>query len=275
MATIHPNTKESSEVRVSATAASVYRAILLEGEMELRRTLTSLGLSGFAAGLSMGFSFLAEGFLTYYLPDAHWTPLIAKFGYAVGFVVVILGRQQLFTENTVTPVFPLFQRWSWGRAGCVARLMGIVLLGNLLGATLFAAIAYWAAPWPEEVSGTLATVAQHAIGLSAERHFFGGIFAGWIIALLVWILPFSGNGRLAVIVGLTYLIGLGGFSHVIAGSVEAVYGVLAGDFRFGEACLLFFLPTLAGNLLGGVAFVAAINHGQAGTPEEQNNETGH
>src|SRR5579883_3111500 len=87
--------------RTAISAHIVYEAILAEGESELERSTSALVYSGLAAGLSMGFSFLTEGFLRARLPDASWTPLVAKLGYAMGFLIVILGRQQLFTENTL------------------------------------------------------------------------------------------------------------------------------------------------------------------------------
>src|SRR4051812_27551508 len=100
----------------------VYEAIKREGESELERPSVDLAYSGLAAGLSMGFSFATEALLRNRLPDTEWRPLIAKLGYAVGFLIVILGRQQLFTENTLTPIIPLLDRESDVTAPSVLRL---------------------------------------------------------------------------------------------------------------------------------------------------------
>ena len=89
----------------------------------------------------MGFSLFTEGLLTTYLPDTPWRPLVSKFGYCFGFPVVVLGRQQLFTENTLTPILPLLQRLNRATATRVLRLWGIVLFANLIGASAIAFVA--------------------------------------------------------------------------------------------------------------------------------------
>ncbi|MFP4282807.1 MAG: formate/nitrite transporter family protein [Opitutales bacterium] len=252
------------ELTASPSAFSVYRTIFAEGLAELARSGQSLFWSGLAAGLSMGFSLLGEGLLGTYLPDEPWKPLITKFGYAFGFVVVILGRQQLFTENTVTPIFPLFSEPSCRRAYKVARLCTIVLVGNLLGACLFALILHHTQPLTAEAREEFLKVASKAMHDDAWRHFYGGIFAGWIVATIVWLLPFAGPSKVVIVSAFTYLIGLGGFSHIIAGTVEAAYVWLGTSASLWSLVGGVLLPTLLGNTLGGVALVAAINHAQAG-----------
>src|SRR5256885_10715414 len=120
--------------RSSPSGKIVYKAISKEGEEELDRSSAALFWSGLAAGLSMGFSMIAEGLLMSRLPDTEWRPLIAKFGYSAGFLIVILGRQQLFTENTLTPVLPFLQGKVKARLANVLRLWIIVLTANLIGA---------------------------------------------------------------------------------------------------------------------------------------------
>src|SRR3954453_15635744 len=95
--------EEEAHERASPGGEVVYKAIMREGEDELDRPSSALFWSGLAAGLSMGFSLIAEGLLRAHLPDAPWRPTVAKFGYSLGFLIVVLGRQQLFTENTLTP----------------------------------------------------------------------------------------------------------------------------------------------------------------------------
>src|SRR3954452_17946948 len=105
----HKTEQDEAESRSSPSGKIVYKAICTESEEELDRPTSALFWSGLAAGLSMGFSLVGEGLLRAHLPDEHWRPLVAKFGYSIGFLIVILGRQQLFTENTLTPVLPLLQ----------------------------------------------------------------------------------------------------------------------------------------------------------------------
>src|SRR5579885_2100774 len=87
--------QEEAARRTALPADVVYQAICNEGENELARSSAALAWSGLAAGLSMGFSLVAEGLLTVHLPEAPWRPLITKLGYSVGFLMVVLGRQQL------------------------------------------------------------------------------------------------------------------------------------------------------------------------------------
>ncbi len=109
--------KEQSEVREAQRprAPVVYEIIRLEGERELQRPIASLWWSGVAAGISIGFSFLSQAALGAGLPQSEWNHVLASLGYSVGFIIVILGRQQLFTENVLTAVLPVITRWkvSW------------------------------------------------------------------------------------------------------------------------------------------------------------------
>jgi formate/nitrite transporter FocA (FNT family) len=102
----------------------------------------------------MGFSLVAEGLLQAHLPDAAWTPLVSKFGYTAGFLTVVLGRQQLFTEQTLTAVLPLLSGNSAvGSLPNLARLWAVVLLANLLGSVLFSAAAAFTPRSPTTCTG--------------------------------------------------------------------------------------------------------------------------
>jgi formate-nitrite transporter family protein len=248
--------------RTAPSGRVVYKAILREGEEELARSSSALFWSGLAAGLSMGFSMIAEGLLTAYLPDADWRPLVSKLGYSAGFLIVILGRQQLFTENTLTPILPLLQKKSGAGLANVLRLWVIVLLANLLGALIIAWVAGRTTAFTPDVQAAFAK-----IGSKALEHGFGtillrGIFAGWLIALMVWLLPFAETARVGVIILVTYLVGLGEFSHIIAGSVETFTLSAMDGASWLNVLGGYTLPTLIGNILGGVTLVATINHAQ-------------
>lgn len=255
---------EAEEVRerTAIGAHVVYEAILAEGKSELARPTSALAFSGLAAGLSMGFSFLTEGFLRASLPDAGWAALIAKFGYSMGFVIVILGRQQLFTENTLTPILPVLAERKWETLRNTLRLWVTVFLANWVGTIAFA----WVVSH-ELVTGGAVQAALTDIGSEAMRHGFWtvlirAIFAGWLIALLVWLLPFAEAARLWVIILMTYLIALGSFNHVVAGSVDTFYLVARHEKSWGEYFGRFLVPALLGNIIGGTALVAALAHGQ-------------
>lgn len=253
--------KESEQLS-APSGRVVYKAILKEGEEELSRSSSALFWSGLAAGLSMGFSMIAEGLLHAYLPDSYWRPLVAKFGYSAGFLIVILGRQQLFTENTLTPILPLLQRKAVATLGNVLRLWIIVLIANLLGALIVALVAARTNAFDPHVREAFA-----AIGNKAMEHGFGttllrGIFAGWLIALMVWLLPFAEMARVWVIIFITYLVGLGQFSHIVAGSIETFTIAAMGQRGWLNILGSYLVPTLIGNILGGVSLVATLNHAQ-------------
>ncbi|MFC4638927.1 formate/nitrite transporter family protein [Deinococcus hohokamensis] len=214
-----------------------------------------------AAGLSMGFSLVAEGLLRHHLPDVSWRPLIAKFGYSVGFLIVVLGRQQLFTENTLTPILPLMHDWSLHKLWQVLRLWAVVLLTNLIGAFLFAWVVGNTEVFDPGVRATFTEIGRAAAEPPFWTLLIRGVFAGWLIALMVWLLPAAQTARVSVII-ITFLVGLGEFSHIIAGSVEVLYLVMTGALNFAKYLLDYMLPTLFGNILGGVALVAALNHAQ-------------
>src|SRR5215207_9454872 len=251
-----------AEERSAPSGQVVYKAILKEGEEELARPSSALFWSGLAAGLSMGFSMIAEGLLNAHLPDAPWRPLVAKFGYSVGFLIVILGRQQLFTENTLTPVLPLLRRKDSATLANVSRLWAVVLVANLLGALLVAVVATRTEAFEPHVREAFAEMGRKAMEPGFGATVLRGVFAGWLIALMVWLLPFAETARVWVIVIITYFVGLGSFSHIIAGAVEVFSLAAAGQAPWPAVLGGYVAPTLLGNVLGGVTLVATLNHAQ-------------
>jgi formate/nitrite transporter FocA (FNT family) len=253
--------KEAEEL-TAITALVVHEVVRKDGEEELRRPVSALAWSGLAAGLSMGFSFLAEGLLRAYLPDAVWRPLLVNLGYPLGFLIVIIGRQQLFTENTLTAVIPLLAQRTLRTLVFGLRLWAVVLAANLVGAHVFA----WAlakAPVVDPMfRQALTELSSSAIKVTFGTAIIRGIFAGWLIAMVVWMLAATQSDRVAIIVILTYVIGLGGLTHVVAGSVEVLYLVMAGAWPWTSYLWAYLLPTLIGNILGGVSLVSALNHAQ-------------
>ena len=254
--------RKDARRRASPSGKVVYAAILREADEELERSNTELLWSGLAAGLSMGFSAAAEAMLRAHLPDAPWRPLITKLGYSVGFLIVILGRQQLFTENTLTPVLPVLRRRDAKTLGNMLRLWAIVLVANLIGALAVAWLLARTSALEPNVREALVAIAREATRHSFFVTLIKGIFAGWLIALIVWVLPYAETAHVWIILILTYVVGLGQFSHIIAGAVEAFAGAWAGAVPWSNLPVGYILPTLLGNIIGGVTFVAALNHAQ-------------
>lgn len=254
--------QRESQERSSPSGRVVYHAILTEAEDELARPSSALFWSGLAAGLSMGFSLIAQGLLRAHLPHEHWQPLVSKFGYCAGFLIVILGRQQLFTENTLTPVLPLLRQKDARTLLNMLRLWGVVLVSNLIGALIVAWAAVGTSAFDAETRRAFLQVGEEAM-----QHPFGttvlkGVFAGWLIALIVWLLPFAETARVWVIILLTYLVGLGHFNHIVAGAVDVFALAWADQRTWGSIIFENLVPTLIGNIIGGVTLVAAISHAQ-------------
>jgi formate/nitrite transporter FocA (FNT family) len=251
-----------AERRTSVKAHVVHETIRRDGEEELQRPLPAVAFSGLAAGLSMGFSFVAEALIQSHLPDTLWRPLITNLGYPLGFLIVIIARQQLFTENTLTAIIPLLTRRSLVTLFLVLRLWIVVLLANLTGAHIFAWVIGNTSVLKPEFHQALDELARHAADVSFGSAVVRGIFAGWLIATVVWMLAASTSGRIAIIVTLTYFVSLAGLTHIVAGSVEVLYLVMTGQRTWGSYLMSYMVPTLIGNCLGGVSLVSALNHAQ-------------
>ncbi len=260
--------RETQEL-TSVSAIVVHEAVRRDGEEELKRSVSALAWSGLAAGLSMGFSFVAEGLLRAHLAATPWRALIVNLGYSVGFLLVVIGRQQLFTENTLTAIIPLMARRDLKTLIAVIRLWTVVLVANLVGAHIFAWGAADTTFLKPEVQQALAELARETTRLPFSTALWRGVFAGWLIAMMVWMNAATNGSRVPIVVVLTYIVSLGELTHVIAGSIEVIYLVFLGDLSWFSYFSGYLIPTLIGNILGGVALVSAVNHAQvvAGSPK--------
>lgn len=253
---------ESVAEKTAESSRVVHEAIRLQGQDELSRPILSLLLSSFAAGVAMSASVLAEAFLKLRLPDAPASELISAFGYSVGFVIVILGNLQLFTENTVTAVLPVATHPTLRNLRRLMRLWALVFLGNLLG-TLFAAIliASGLIVSPEQLAAAV-EVSARLLQHDFARTLLLGMPAGFLIGSIAWVLPSAKGGEFWIVTMITYVIAIGGFSHVVAGAAEAWLLWLTGHAGFGRALGGFIVPALIGNIIGGTGLFALLAHGQ-------------
>ena len=244
--------EEKVRERLALPATAVYAIVKEEGLLELGRPTGSLFFSGVVAGLAMGFSVLSLALFEMYLPaGASWAPLVGSAGYSVGFLIVVLGRQQLFTESTLTGVLPLIATPSWGRLGQLGRVWGTVLAANWVGC-LLAAVCFVVLPMvPPAVSAAVVAASQHYLELSAGEAFWRAIGAGFLVAVMVWMIPNAEANKFAIVAGMGWLIALGEFTHVVAGMCEVGVLVLTGDLGWVEGVVGLALPTLAGNVVGG------------------------
>ena len=256
------NEERQVERRSAVGSRVVHEIVRRAGDEELSRPFWSLWWSGMAAGSGMCSSILGESLLTSVLPDAAWRPAVAAIGYTLGFLIVILGGLQLFTESTLQAVIPVATRPSFGNLVRLGRLWTIVLVANVSG-TLF--VAFLVTSNLVGFPGGLPPMIEVARPLLSHGFIDtmkGGVPAGFLLAAVAWALP-SGRGQEFWITFLfTYFVGLGHFSHVIAGSGEAWLLVLSGHATFGWAVFGFILPAFIGNVLGGTMLFALLAHAQ-------------
>lgn len=245
------------------SALTVYSIVLREGEEELRRPKGSLWWSGVAAGIGISTSVLATGIIrSGAAPGAPFLPLIESLGYSFGFVLVIMSRLQLFTENTISVVLPVLASPTRDRFYCTARLWALVFAANLVGTFVTAAIAMYGGILPDEVLASVLELSRGVAELSPMTALLRGIPAGFFIAALVWMLPSSKGSEVLVIILFTWLIAAGGFTHVVAGSNEIFNLVLLGEMGLLTAFTGHILPILVGNVVGGTGLFAMLAYGQ-------------
>ncbi|WP_432817420.1 formate/nitrite transporter family protein [Sulfitobacter sp. JB4-11] len=240
----------------------IFEIIRREGEEELERPNRSLMWSGVAAGIMISLSVLGEAIFRTYLPDTAWRYLVENLGYSLGFLVVILGRMQLFTENTITTVLPVMHNPTPAMLRRTASLWAIVLAANVVGAFGAALVFAYTSAIPAELLPAIEELSRHATGFTAAEGFQRAIPAGLLVAAIVWMLPESEGFGFFLILTFTWLIAAGDFTHIIAGSVEMAFLLIQGLLPPGQAVFGFFLPVLAGNILGGTAIFALLAFGQ-------------
>lgn len=248
------------------TAAEIFDRVTTGGAEELKRPFFHLAFSGVAAGLSMGVSALGVALVLAQLGDSAGAEALAYLLYPLGFLAVILGRQQLFTENTLFPVALVLEERR--HLPALVKLWLTVLVANIIGTALFSALAVLTPALPEGARGELAGLGVEAAGHGIGTIFWSGVVGGWLIALVAWLVTASTTttGQLTVIFLLTYAVGVGHFAHSIAGSAELLSAVLAGELSAMDYPR-WLAGAVLGNAVGGVVIVALFAYGQvSGAP---------
>jgi formate/nitrite transporter FocA (FNT family) len=260
---------EQPEAGTRLSARQIHENILRPGEHEMERPAASLLWSAVASGLVIGFSFVAAAFATQLAPG-EYGHAAASAAYPLGFIFVVMARSELFTENTLVPVIPLLEHRTLDMFLKLLRLWGLLLAGNLVGALLFG----WTLANTSMVSAslhpTLLKIAGEATSGGFVQVAYSGIYAGWLMALLAWLLGSTrATGAQIVLIWLcTAPISAFRFRHSIAGAVEAFYRAGAGAAPWTEMLGEFVVPAVLGNTVGGVLLVALLNYGQV-APEQR------
>jgi len=245
------------------SAEEIHENILKEASEELDRPAVDLAMSGLASGLSIGFSFLAVALLIPRMGVENHA-IASAIGYPLGFVFVVLARHQLFTENTLEPVIPLLHKRDAETFIKMMRMWGLLLAGNLVGAFVFAFVMQRTVILEANIKTHLEHMAELSTSDGFQLTFIRGIMAGWLIALLTWVMASTQESiaHLVLIWITTAPIAWLDFRHSIVGSVEAFYRVSTGNASLGQMAGEFIAPAVIGNAIGGVVLVALLNYGQ-------------
>jgi formate/nitrite transporter FocA (FNT family) len=248
------------------TAQQIFAQVAQNARHELARPAISLAVAGIVGGLTMGLTALSTSIVVAELGSSPNSQFIAHCLYPIGFMAVILGRGQLFTENTLYPVaLVLAER---GHLWRTLRLWAVVFPANVLGALLFALLAVKTGALRPEYVTAMANFGLEAARAPANHVFWSGVFGGWIIALVAWLVSGSHSitGSALLIWVFTFVVGLGHFAHCIATSGEILAAVLTGQSSavgyFG-----WLLPATLGNVVGGVVLVTLLEYGQVKSGE--------
>lgn len=243
------------------SAEEIFKQVAANARQELDRPSIALALSGFGAGVFMGLSALGVALSLHILGDAPAAQIVSRMFYPVGFIVVILGRAQLFTENTLYPVALVLaqKRQFWN----TVRLWSVVLPANVLGAFAFGCLATRTSAFDPATARQIASLGGAALAHPSVQIFWSGVIGGWIIALAAWLVSGSHSitGSVMIIWMLTFVMGLGNFAHCVASSCEIFVTLLSHQAPWSEFPRWFF-PAVAGNIFGGVGLVTILEYGQ-------------
>ena len=253
--------KERVNDKLRLHSATIYEIVSREGSSELSRRYSALAWSGLAAGFCISFSMLPEAYIKMFMPDKVYAPLIENMGYTFGFIIVIMARLQLFTENTITVMLPVFENPAWRNINKTLKLWAVVFASNLVGTFIVALLmTKFSFATPAHLESII-EVSHHAIHRDLWDVFVQGIPAGFLIATLVWMLPSAESNEFLVIFLMTYLIAIGDFTHVVAGSAEAFVLFLSNDISLAGAFGYIGAAGL-GNIIGGTGLFALLAYAQ-------------
>ncbi|UHQ98993.1 formate/nitrite transporter family protein (plasmid) [Natrinema zhouii] len=248
-------------IRDMFSADEIFQRLVATADEEFRRSNRLLFMSGLAAGLAVTLTFLARSAVTAAVP-LESASLIGNLFYPVGFVLIVMGRYQLFTENTLTPVTLVLTRIASIRN--LLRLWGVVIIANVLGAALGAYVLASTGVFTPEAAAVASGFGEHAFATGWWDLFFKGVFAGNIVAAMVWLVHASQETttRFLIVIFLMFLIPSTDLFHCITGACEVLYFVFQGNESLLAAFADFFVPVTLGNIVGGVLLVALLNYSQ-------------
>lgn len=237
----------------------IFHRIVATAEEDFEKPTRLLFISGIATGLSIGLSFVARAAISGAVSDP--TGLIGNLLYPLGFILIVGGKYQLFTENTLTPATHTLTRLE--SIPELLRIWGSVLLANVLGAGALAYVLANTNILTEEAIESAVYFGEHAISIPWKDLFWKGVLAGWIVASMVWLThaAIDSTTRFMVVFSLMYLIPSADLFHCIIGTCEVLFLIFKGLATINELGA-FLSAVILGNTLGGVLLVAILNYSQ-------------
>jgi formate/nitrite transporter FocA (FNT family) len=241
------------------TTTEILERVLYDADEEISRDTLQLFFSSLAAGFSITLTVLLFSSMTALSNQK----IVASLLYPLGFVYIIIGNYQLYTENTLPPVALTIERLSSVPAMLIMWI--VILLGNILGGTIGAmGLAYGNVLSPG-ASTALMEIAMKGIEADPITLFFKALFAGVIVAGVVWVdMAVTDSSTRLMLVYMAFLsIPLGNLFHVVVSFTEMSYLIFIGEVPILSSIISFPLPVLLGNTVGGTLFVTVINYFQS------------
>lgn len=256
--------EKSNQVEDVKDYKEILSRVIHEGEEIFKLKKRAVFLSSCIAGLEIGFSYVLVCALYYLFVGSIEEAYIYKmfgFVYPIGFILVILGKSALFTEQTSVLALPVLngQRTVWQ----LLQIWGIVIFGNVIGGIMF---VFFITSMATKLSlfdeDTMVTVGSHILDHEYWALLISAITAGWLMGLLTWLLNSSTDllARIIIIIIITGTIGFAGFHHSIVGNIEAFGAFLYADDISILDYLSFLAITLIGNGLGGAIVVGLFKY---------------
>ncbi|WP_299155534.1 formate/nitrite transporter family protein [uncultured Christiangramia sp.] len=256
--------QDSQEKTMTKTHGEILKEQIIEGCETYDRSKSSILLSSFTAGLEIGFSFLMLCSLFSFLEGKVAEETIFKLialVYPLGFILVVLGKSILFTEQTSLLALPVLnnRRSVWS----LFQIWGVVILGNLAGGMLIALTVSWLGSglnlFEAEV---IAKIGEHFVNYDILTIFLSAIMAGWLMGLLSWLVTSSKEttAEILIIYLITAVMGFTGLHHSIIGHIEIFAGMLVSDKITFLVYLKTLVTALAGNAVGATVFVALLKY---------------
>lgn len=237
---------------------------LEEGNAVFDNSPRSILICSFTAGLEIGFSFLLMCTVYSYFSGKVAEDTIFKlmtFVYPAGFIMIILGRSLLFTEQTSLLSLPVLNKKQ--SVTNLLKLWGLVILGNLAGGWAISALIIWIGP-ALKIFDLIAVekIAHHVISFSSPVILVSAILAGWLMGLLSWVLTSARDtvSRILLIFMITGIMAFTSLHHSIVGNVEVFAGLLSSPNVAISDYLVFEFFAILGNAIGGVVFVALLKY---------------